>query len=61
MKKILSLVKKHNNWRRNCLNLIASENVMSPLCEKNYNSDLMHRYAEGLVFKRYYHGLKYIN
>ena len=61
MKKILSLLKKHNQWRKNCINLIASENVMSPFCEKLYFSDLMHRYAEGLPFKRYYQGLKYVD
>ena len=61
MKKILSLLEKHQDWRKNCLNLIASENVMSPFCEKVYNSDLMHRYAEGLPFKRYYQGLKYFD
>jgi glycine hydroxymethyltransferase len=60
-KKILSLLKKHNDWRKNCLNLIASENVMSDFCEKLYVSDLMHRYAEGLPFKRYYQGLKYVD
>ena len=59
MKKLISLLKKHNDWRRNCINLIASENVMSCICEQFYVSDLMHRYAEGLVFKRYYQGLKY--
>jgi glycine hydroxymethyltransferase len=61
MKKLLSLLEKHNNWRKNCINLIASENVMSPFCEKLYTSDLMHRYAEGLPFKRYYQGLKYFD
>jgi glycine hydroxymethyltransferase len=61
MKKILTLLKKHENWRRNCLNLIASENVMSPLAKKVYLSDLMHRYAEGLPYKRYYQGLKYFD
>jgi len=61
MKKILSLLKKHNQWRRECINLIASENVMSPLCERVYPSDLMHRYAEGLPFRRYYQGTKYID
>jgi glycine hydroxymethyltransferase len=61
MKKLLSLLEKHNNWRKNCVNLIASENVMSPLAEKAYFSDLMHRYAEGLPFKRYYQGLTYFD
>ncbi len=61
MQKILSLLEKHNNWRGNCINLIASENVMSPFCEKYYVSDLMHRYAEGLPFERYYQGLEYVD
>jgi len=61
MQKILSLLKNHNDWRRNCVNLIASENVMSPFCESFYVSDLMHRYAEGLPFKRYYQGLSHID
>lgn len=61
MQKIIELVNKHNEWRNNCINLIASENTMSPICEQLYTSDLMHRYAEGLPFKRYYKGLKYVD
>jgi glycine hydroxymethyltransferase len=41
--------------------LIASENVMSPACERLYVSDLMHRYAEGIPHKRYYQGLQYVD
>ncbi len=61
MEKILELVKKHNEWRNNCINLIASENVMSPQAERLYVSDLMHRYAEGTPFKRFYRGLKHVD
>lgn len=61
MKKTLSLVQEHNNWRKNCINLIASENTMSALADKVYFSDLMHRYAEGMPYKRYYQGLKYFD
>jgi len=61
VKKLLFLLKKHEDWRRNCINLIASENVMSPLIERAYLSDLMHRYGEGMPFKRYYQGLKYFD
>ena len=58
---MLSLVGQHNKWRGECINLIASENVMSPACEKLYVSDLMHRYAEGVPYKRYYKGLQYVD
>ena len=61
VKNVVLILKKHNDWRENCVNLIASENVMSPFCEKFYVSDLMHRYAEGLPFKRHYQGLKYFD
>jgi glycine hydroxymethyltransferase len=59
---VLELVEKQNLWRScECINLIASENRMSPLAEKVYMSDFMHRYAEGSPFKRYYQGAKYID
>ncbi|MFZ3074425.1 MAG: serine hydroxymethyltransferase [Minisyncoccales bacterium] len=61
MEKINILVGEHNKWRSECLNLIASENAMSPACEKLYASDLMHRYAEGVPYKRYYRGLQYVD
>jgi glycine hydroxymethyltransferase len=61
MKKMVSLAAKHNEWRQSCVNLIASENVMSPACERLYVSDLMHRYAEGIPHKRYYQGLQYVD
>lgn len=61
MDKLTSLVKEHDKWRSSCINLIASENVMSPVCEKLYVSDLMHRYAEGTPFRRFYRGLKFVD
>jgi glycine hydroxymethyltransferase len=62
LKEILDLVKRHNMWRRNeCINLIASENVTSPLLDVVYLSDAMHRYAEGLPFKRFYQGTRYVD
>ncbi|MFH1126694.1 MAG: serine hydroxymethyltransferase [archaeon] len=55
-------VKKHDQWRgRECINLIASENVMSPMAWQLYNSDFEHRYAEGMPHKRYYQGLSYVD
>jgi len=43
---ILSLVGKHREWRgKQCLNLIPSENVMSPAVRELLSSDLGHRYT----------------
>ena len=62
LRDLLNLIKLHNTWRREeCINLIASENVTSPLVDAVYLSDAMHRYAEGLPFKRYYQGTRYVD
>jgi len=59
---VLRIVATHNKWRRfECINLIASENAMSPLAEAAYLTDMMHRYAEGKPRKRYYQGTKYVD
>ncbi|MBC7131049.1 hypothetical protein H5T51_07530 [Candidatus Bathyarchaeota archaeon] len=43
---ILSLVKAHEKWRGSqCLNLIPSENIMSPTARSLLSSDLGHRYT----------------
>lgn len=58
----IELIRKHNRWRKKeCINLIASENLTSPLVDSVYVSDAMHRYAEGLPFKRFYQGTRYID
>lgn len=57
LRKAIRLVNDANRKRRlETINLIASENVMSPLAEKAYLSDFMSRYAEGKPRKRYYQG-----
>ncbi len=62
LSKVLDLVKAHNRWRRlETINLIASENVMSPLAEYVYLNDMEGRYAEGTLGNRYYQGTKYID
>ena len=43
------------------INLVASENVMSPLAELVYLNDMGSRYAEGTIGKRYYKGTVYID
>ena len=58
IKKIKELLEEHNDWMRNSITLIASENVMSHTAEEMYTSDLLHRYAEGWPKKRFYQGLK---
>jgi glycine hydroxymethyltransferase len=50
------LTRKHNDWFRDSIPLIASENVMSPAAREVMNSDLHNRYAEGLPGKRFYQG-----
>ncbi|MCG2881769.1 MAG: serine hydroxymethyltransferase [Acidilobus sp.] len=60
--RVFELTNAHNMWRlRETINLIASENVMSPAAMAVYVSDPMHRYAEGKPFKRHYQGVKYID
>jgi len=58
---VRELTRKHNNWFRDSIPLIASENVMSPLSREVQNSDLNNRYAEGLPGKRYYQGNVYVD
>lgn len=59
---ILEITTRHNVWRRKeTINLIASENVMSPLAELLYINDLSGRYAEGTVGNRFYQGTKYVD
>jgi len=51
---ILNLVKQHEQWRgKECLNLIPSENVMSPAARALLSSELTHRYTSR---DRYYMG-----
>ncbi|MFX0163244.1 MAG: serine hydroxymethyltransferase [Candidatus Hodarchaeota archaeon] len=62
VRKVIEAVDAQNSWRKlECINLIASENVMSPLATKLYISDFMHRYAEGDVGDRHYQGGKYVD
>jgi glycine hydroxymethyltransferase len=46
IEEILSLVRKHEDWRvRECINLIPSENMMSPAVRSLLSSDFGHRYT----------------
>ncbi len=51
----------HDRWRASTLNLIASENVLSPAARSVLDSDLSHRYAEGHPGGRYYEGTRFVD
>ncbi|MDD3233003.1 MAG: serine hydroxymethyltransferase [Candidatus Methanomethylophilus sp.] len=54
-------VMAHNKWFEDCIPMIASENLMSPLAKEMLISDFADRYAEGLPGKRYYQGNIYVD
>ena len=59
IEEILSLVRNHEEWRgKQCLNLIPSENVMSPAVRGLLSSDLGHRYTSR---NRFYMGTRFID
>jgi glycine hydroxymethyltransferase len=58
---IEELVRKQNQWRGSCLNLIASENLLSERARGVMGSDFAHRYAEGHPGERYYQGTEIID
>jgi len=58
---IEQLIDSQNNWRDRCINLIASENVMSHRARAQAGSDFAHRYAEGHPGERYYRGTSFID
>jgi len=54
---VLSLVKNHEQWRgKQCLNLIPSENIMSPTARRLLSSELTHRYT---ARDRFYMGTRF--
>jgi len=54
-------VKEHTDWRGSCINLIASENVVSKAVKEMLISDLGNRYAIGFLHNRFYTGTKYVD
>lgn len=61
IERIEELVRNQNEWRMSCINLIASENVMSKRARGVMGSDFCHRYAEGHPGERYYQGTEIID
>lgn len=56
---LLKLVDKHDAWMEETINLIASENRISPSINKVLSSDFGNRVAEGWIGKRVFPGIKY--
>ena len=55
--RIFDIVKQQNTWRREeCINLIASESIMSPLADRVFLSDFEGRYNEHTGPDRHYEG-----
>lgn len=61
VRETFDLLRRQDEWRSHCINLIASENVMSPLALRAMTSDFTARYAEGHPGMRYYEGTKYVD
>lgn len=59
--KFNNLMETHNDWMRDSINLIASENITSNQVKTALVSDLSHRYAEGQAYHRFYEGCTYID
>ena len=55
------LCREQDRWRGETINLIASENVLSPAARALLDSDFHHRYAEGHPGARYYEGTRVID
>jgi glycine hydroxymethyltransferase len=61
LREIVQLCRRADAWRSDTINLIASENVLSPAARRLLDSDFHHRYAEGHPGKRYYEGTRFID
>jgi glycine hydroxymethyltransferase len=58
---IRTQAKKNNEFFANSLPMIASENVLSPLCREMLITDFHGRYAEGTPGHRYYAGCNFFD
>jgi glycine hydroxymethyltransferase len=61
LRDVVQLCRRNDQWRAQTINLIASENVLSPAARRLLDSDFHHRYAEGHPGKRYYEGTRFID
>lgn len=56
---ILRRIEQHTIYRQRCLNMIASENIMSPMAASLLSSDLANRYTVGRPHNRWFPGFQY--
>lgn len=59
--RVEAICREQDEWRNQCINLIASEQVMSRRARGVLGSDFAHRYAEGHPGERYYQGTEKID
>ena len=58
---VLDLLQQHHKWFRECIPLIASENIPSPAVREALTTDFGNRYAEGWPGERVYAGCRFID
>ncbi len=61
LEKLMEITRKHHEFYKNSIPLIASENVTSYFVRRFYLSDFGHRYAEGWIGKRFYQGCQFVD
>ncbi len=61
VREVFEVIRRQDEWRSRTLNMIASENVLSPAALRAMTSDFVARYAEGHPGARYYEGTRYID
>ena len=59
MSEILGIVRKHNEFRKSCLNMQVSENFLSMEAKEALSSDMASRYSLEIDGKEAYGGAKY--
>ncbi len=58
---VRSMARKNNQMFGDVLPMIASENILSPMCEEMLVTDFHGRYAEGTPGNRYYQGCRWFD
>ena len=61
IEELYEVIRRHTEFYKNSLPLIASENITSKFVRNCYISDLGHRYAEGKIGERFYEGCSFVD